>query len=114
MPSEDTNILKFSQSQRSNKTSYIIYADLKPLIKKMDGCKNNPEKSTSRKVGEHIPSSSSISTISSFQDIKNKHDAYKRKDCMKKFFKCLKKYARRTTNFKNFFKKEMKLLTDKR
>ena len=29
----------------SNKTPYIIYADLATLIKKIDECANNPEKS---------------------------------------------------------------------
>ena len=36
----------------------------------MDGCKNNLEKSSTAEVGEHIPSSFSMSTIFSFKDIK--------------------------------------------
>ena len=32
----------------------IIYVDLESLIKKTDGCANNPEKSSTRKIGEHI------------------------------------------------------------
>ena len=51
----------------------------------MDYSKNNPEKSFTAKVGEHIPSGFSISTILSFQDIENKHDVYLGKDCTKKF-----------------------------
>ena len=50
----------------------------------MNGCKNNPEKS-STKVSEHIPSGFSMSTIWSFKDIKNKHDVYRGKEYMKKF-----------------------------
>ena len=40
---EDTNILEFNQHQKSNKASFIVYADLECLIEKIDGCKNNPE-----------------------------------------------------------------------
>ena len=42
--------------------SYIIYADLEPLINKTDGCKNTFEKSSTAKVGEQIPCGYSIST----------------------------------------------------
>ena len=34
MPSEDTKILEFTQNQKSDKTQFIIHADLKSLIKK--------------------------------------------------------------------------------
>ena len=33
MPSEDTKILEFTQYQKSDKTPFIIHADLKSLIK---------------------------------------------------------------------------------
>ena len=38
----------------SDKSSFIIYADLKSFIKKLDGCKNNPEKSATTKSAEHL------------------------------------------------------------
>ena len=63
----------------------IIYADLECLIEKIDECKNNPENSSTTKVGEHIPSGFSMSTISSFKNIENMHDAYRGKNCMKSF-----------------------------
>ena len=43
MPSEDTKILDSNQYQKSDKALFIIYADLKYLIEKIDGSKNNPE-----------------------------------------------------------------------
>ena len=55
MPSEKDNILKFNQSMKSDKMPYIIYADLESLIKRIDACANNPEKSSTTKVSEHIP-----------------------------------------------------------
>ena len=85
MPSEDTKIFKFNQCQKSNKAPFIIYADLECLIEKTDGCLNNPENSSTIKVGEHITSGLSMSTISSFKSIENKHGVYRGKDCMKKF-----------------------------
>ena len=41
MPSIDIKILEFNQYQKSDKTPFIIYADLECLIEKIDGCKNN-------------------------------------------------------------------------
>ena len=43
MPSEDTQILELNQYQKSDKASFIIYADLEQLIEKTDESKNNPE-----------------------------------------------------------------------
>ena len=42
MPSEKDNILEFNQYMKSNKMPYIIYADIKSLIEKIDGCANSP------------------------------------------------------------------------
>ena len=55
--------------------------------------KNNPENSSKTKVNEHIPSGFSLSKISSFRSIENKHDACRDKDCMKKFCKFLREHA---------------------
>ena len=43
------------------------------------------------KVSEHIPSGFSISIISSFRMIENKHKVYRGKGCMKKVLWILKK-----------------------
>ena len=56
MPSEDTMMLKSNQYKKSDKATYIIYADLACLLERNDGCKNNPEDSSTTKLGEHIPS----------------------------------------------------------
>ena len=64
LPLENTKILEFNQYQESDKAPFIIYADLECLIEKIDGCKNNPENSSTSKVGKHIPSGLSISTVS--------------------------------------------------
>ena len=77
MPSEDTKILEFNQYQKSDKAPFINNADLECLIEKTDGSKNDPEYSSTTKVGEHIPSGFSMSTISSLKSIENKHDVYR-------------------------------------
>ena len=74
MPSEETEILEFNQYQKSNKAPFIIYADLECIIEKIDGCKNNPENSSTTKVGERIPSWFSMSTVSSFKIRENKRN----------------------------------------
>ena len=61
-------------------------AELECLIEKIDGCKNYPENSSTTKAGEHSPSGFSMSEISSFKSIENKHDVYREKDCMKRFY----------------------------
>ena len=63
MASKDTKMLEFNQYQKSDKAPFIIYADLECLIEKIDGCKNNPEYSSTTKGSEHFPSGPSVSTI---------------------------------------------------
>ena len=76
-------------------------------MEKIDERKNNSGNSSTEKVGEHILSGFSMSTVSSFKRIENKDDVYRVKDCMKRFFKSLREQAKEITNFK---KKKMKLL----
>ena len=106
--SKKDNILVFNQYMKSDKMPYIIYANIEYLIRKIDGCTNNPEKSSTAKIGEHIPCGNSISTISGFDSIENKHISYRGKDYVKKFCTCLRKHAK---NIIDFEKKEMMPLT---
>ena len=86
---------------KSDKIPYIVYADTESLIKKIDGCANNPEKSSTIEVGEYIPCGYSISTILGFDHIENKHGLYRGKDCMKKFCDSLKEHAKNIVLFEN-------------
>ena len=70
--------------------SYIIYVDIEFLIKKIDGCANNPENYSTTTIGEHIPYGYSMSTIWTFDNIENKHTLYHGGNCMKKFCTFLK------------------------
>ena len=55
MPSEKDKILELNQNRKSDKMPFIIYADIEYLIKKIDGCANNPESSSTTKIGKNIP-----------------------------------------------------------
>ena len=54
----------------------IIYADIQSFIRKIDGCANNPEKSSTTKLDEHIPCRYSMSKIWRFDDIESKLALY--------------------------------------
>ena len=41
MPSEKDNILEFHQYMKSDKTRYIVYADIESLTRKIDGSANS-------------------------------------------------------------------------
>ena len=99
MPSEDTKILEFNRYKKSDKVPFTIYADLECITEKIDGCINNHENSSTTKVSEHILWCFSMSTISSFKSIENKHDVYRGKDCMKKFCESLTQHAVKIINF---------------
>ena len=78
------------------------------MYNRKDWCKNNPENSSSTKVSENILSSFSMYTILPFANIENKHDAYRGKDCMKKFCQSLSKNRMKILILK---RKKIELLT---
>ena len=45
MPNEDNKILKHNHGEKSMKAPFIIYADLEPLLGKMNTCYDSLEKS---------------------------------------------------------------------
>ena len=75
----------------------------------MDRCKNNPENSSTTKVGEHVPCGYSMSTIWAFDGIWNKHVVNRGKDCIKKFYKSLREHKMKIMNFQ---RKKMILITN--
>ena len=77
---------KDNQYMDSDKMPYIFYGDTESLIKKIDGCANNPENSSTTRISESIPCGYSMSTIWAFDHIENKHTLYCGKDRMKMFF----------------------------
>ena len=85
MPEEDNKILRYNQGEKSMKVPFIIYADLEPLLEKMNNCHNNPEKSSTITINKHKPSGYSLFTNCSFDTTKNKLDYYRGKNCTQNF-----------------------------
>ena len=71
MPSEKDNMFELNEYMKSDKIPYIIYADIESLIKKVDGCANNLENSSTIKISEHIPCIYLRLTIWALDDIEN-------------------------------------------
>ena len=110
MPDEDNKVLKYIPGERSLKVPFIIYDDLECLLKKINTCSNNPEKSYTEKKAAHKPSEYSLVTCCSFEKSKNEKKYYRGEACMKMFCKDLKDQAMKIINYE---KKEMIPLTDK-
>ena len=55
MPDEDNKVLKYVPSEKSLKVPFTIYADLECLLKKINTCSNNPDKSYAEKKTIHKP-----------------------------------------------------------
>ena len=109
IPDDDNNILEYISGEKSLKVPFIIYADLECLLKKINTCSNNPDKSYTEKKAVHKPSGYSLVTCRSFDKLKNERKYYRREDCMKMFCKDLKEQAMKIINYE---KKEMIPLTD--
>ena len=107
---EDTKILKVYSIHKIYKMSYVVYADVESLIKRKVECKNNPEKLSTTKNGEHIPSGHSMFTIWVFVGIENKHNVYNGEDCVKLFCESLRENS--AMKIINFEKKKMIPLTN--
>ena len=77
----------------------------------------NSEKSSTTKVGEHIPSGYLMSKIWAFDHTEDKHTLYRGKDCVKKFCESLREHAKNITDFEKnkmlpLTKEELKLHQD--
>ena len=109
MPDEDNKILKYIFGEKSLRVPFTIYPDLECLLRKINTCSNNPDKSHTKKKATHRPSGYFLVTCCSFDKSKNQCNYYRGKDCMKIFCKDLKDQAKKIINYE---KKEMIPLTD--
>ena len=64
MPKEVKNTLKYSHGIKSSKAPFVIYADMKSLLKNIDTCHNDPRKSLATKITKHLVSVYSFFTHS--------------------------------------------------
>ena len=92
-------ILKFTQYVKSNKVPSLIYTYLESLNKKSNSCKNNPEKSCTTKLGEHIPSGRFLwYGHLMLWKTRMMHDVYRNEDCMYRSCKYFKEHAMKLIN----------------
>ena len=112
MPTKNNNIIKNNHGERSMKLPFVIYADLECLLEKMSTCINNPNESSTTKINKHTPSGYSIFTHCSFDELKNKLNYYRGKDCMKKFSNDLREHASKIIDYEK--KKMIPLTTEEK
>ena len=97
MPDEDNKILKYISGEKSLKVPFIIYVDLECLLRKINMCSNNPDKSYTEKKATHRPSGYALVTCGLFEKSKNECKYYRGEDCVKMFFKDLINQAKKIT-----------------
>ena len=109
MPTKNNKTLKYNHGEKSLKVQFTIYADLEYLLIKQS-CQNNPDESYNERKAMHEPCGYVLSLVCSFDKTKNKHNFYRREDCIKRFCSDLKKLG---TKIINYEQKEMIPLTAK-
>ena len=97
---------KILTSRKVIKSSFYNLCRFRMSIKKTQYCQNSPKNSYTEKKAKRKPSGYAWCSISLFDDTKNKHYFYKRKDCIERFCEDLKELGTEMINFK---KKEMSL-----
>ena len=79
MPNEH-KILKYISGEKSLRVPFIIYADLKCLLREINTCSNNPDKSYTERKATHRPSGNALVTCCSFDKLKNECKYYRGED----------------------------------
>ena len=85
MPKPQNSIVKYSSGQYEFKVPFIMYADFESLLVPIEGAKNNPNISSTRRITEHVPSGWCVYSVSEYAKVKNPIRQYRGKDCVKEF-----------------------------
>ena len=84
MPEKDI-FIKYHSGFKSMRNPDVIYADIKSLLKTVDTCTNDPNKSSITRKNKHEMCGYSLIRQCSFDEKNNKIDYYREKDCLKNF-----------------------------
>ena len=71
------------------------------LLIKQQSCQNNPNESYIERKAMHEPCDYSLDLVSLFDSKENKHNFYRGRDCIKKFWRNLKKLATKIINYED-------------
>ena len=72
MPTEKDEMLKYSHVEKSLRGPVAYYSDNKYLIKQIETCHNNPEKTSTTRVSKHEPCGFSKVSKSPLTNIREK------------------------------------------
>ena len=108
MSSEKDNILEFNQYMKSDKMSYIIYADTESLIKKQMEVQIIQKILQQQKLESIFLVDIFNVNYMAFHNIYKKHTLYRGEDCIKKICESLREHAKKIIDFE---KKKMLPLT---
>ena len=98
MPSWTEKTLKYNLGEKSFKAPDVIYIDLECMLKKVQSCQNNLEKSYTEKIARHETSGWSMFKRCSFDEKQNKLDYYRGKDCIERLCKKTKENVNEIIN----------------
>ena len=97
---QKSNILQYNQHLKPGKILQVIYAGIESLIKRIDNCKYNPEKTSTARI-KHIRDSYLMPTTWTNDHIENKGRLYQRKKLYKKSCESLREKAKSMIDFDN-------------
>ena len=100
MPTKINKTLKYNHGEKSLKVPFTIYVDLECLLIKQQSCQNNPNESYTERKAMHEPCGYALSLICSFDSKENKHNFYRGRDCIKRFYSDLTELGENITNKK--------------
>ena len=96
----EQDISKHNPGEKSLKAPYTLYLDFECILKKVQSCQNNPEKSYTEQIARHEPSGRSLLLNSSFDKKENKLNYYRGKDCAEKVCKKFRERVMEVINYK--------------
>ena len=85
MHTQFNKTLKNNYGEKSLKTPFVIYADLKCLLLKKQPCQSNPNEFYTERKAIHEPCGYALNLVSSYDSKQNKRSFYRGKDCIKRF-----------------------------
>ena len=78
-------IVQYSDGQFQFKVPFIMYADFESILEPIQGPGNNPMISSTRVIGNHVPSGWCVHSEFAYGKVENPLKLNRGKDCVKKF-----------------------------